>query len=425
MPTSDCRKIAQEILDCCLAERPWPPELLRRLFSAAASDNQDVARPASKALFQVLAERLADLFELRFCDTYAALFSEVISSIIPELKAPELLARYQRVRTPRCFDGDPDRVQRVFVLSRVTLGADIAITSVVLDAAKRRFPQAEIILVGSEKSWQLFAADPRIAHLPVSYRRGTLRDRLAVWPQLRDAMNRPGGVVIDPDSRLTQLGLLPVCPEENYFFFESRSYGGDGGDSLTTLTRRWLAETFGVPGALPYMAPAYRPEFAGQPVIAVSLGVGENPAKRIADPFEAELLQALARRDALVLVDKGGGEEEAARVERAIGLSGAGPDRIRAWQGPFAGFAATIAASRLYVGYDSAGQHAAAASGTPLVSVFGGFVSPPMFARWRPTGAGPIEVVRVNEPDPREALERTQAAVERLGQAAGLPLLLP
>ncbi len=33
-------------------------------------------------------------------------------------------------------------------------------------------------------------------------------------------------LVIDPDSRLTQLGLLPVCPEERYRLFESRAYGG-------------------------------------------------------------------------------------------------------------------------------------------------------------------------------------------------------
>ena len=27
-------------------------------------------------------------------------------------------------------------------------------------------------------------------------------------------MCKPASIVIDPDSRLTQLGLLPICPEE-------------------------------------------------------------------------------------------------------------------------------------------------------------------------------------------------------------------
>ena len=33
-------------------------------------------------------------------------------------------------------------------------------------------------------------------------------------------------MVIDPDSRLTQLGLIPVCDDSRYFFFESRAFGG-------------------------------------------------------------------------------------------------------------------------------------------------------------------------------------------------------
>ena len=52
----------------------------------------------------------------------------------------------------------------IFVLSRVTLGADVAVTSVLLDAAKRRFPHAEIVFVGPRKNYELFAADPRIHH---------------------------------------------------------------------------------------------------------------------------------------------------------------------------------------------------------------------------------------------------------------------
>jgi ADP-heptose:LPS heptosyltransferase len=111
-----------------------------------------------------------------------------------------------------------------------------------------------------------------------------------------------------------------------------------------------------------------------------------------------------------VLIDKGFDDEEALRAER---LAARFPG-VRTFQGSFAAFAAMISGSRLYVGYDSAGQHAAAASGTPLVSVFAGFPCPRMFERWRPTGRGPIEVVRVDEPDPDEVLERTLAAVDRL-----------
>jgi ADP-heptose:LPS heptosyltransferase len=375
------------------------------------------ARLGSQALFQSIAEPLADRFEPRLCDIYAEMFSEVIASALPELKAGELLTRYQRIRRPGRFEDDVnDAVDNVFVLSRVTLGADIAITSQVLDAAKRRFPNALIILVGGQKTRELFAADPRLDLLPVAYRRnGTLRERLGVWRHLRSVLSRPGSIIIDPDSRLTQLGLLPAAPEWNYYFFESRAYGSEGHDTLGELTRRWLDEILGIPDATPYLAPAVDSVLNDTPVIAVSLGVGDNPAKRIPDPFEGHLLRALSRKEVLVLVDKGSGAEEAERVDRAISNSGARRGRVRAWQGPFSDFAAIISRSRLFVGYDSAGGHAAAACGTPMVSIFAGFASPRMFDRWRPTGTGPIEVVRVEEADPREVLCRTLAAIERLG----------
>jgi len=75
------------------------------------------------------------------------------------------------------------------------------------------------------------------------------------------------------------------------------------------------------------------------------------------------------------------------------------------WEGSFAGFASIIASSRLYVGYDSAGQHVAAASGVPLVSIFAGFPSPRMFDRWRPVGEN-CHVIRVDHPDVRATLEQ-------------------
>ena len=80
------------------------------------------------------------------------------------------------------------------------------------------------------------------------------------------------------------------------------------------------------------------------------------------------------------------------------------------WDGSFAGFAAIIAGSSLYVGYDSAGQHVAAACGVPLISIFAGFPAPRMFERWRPVGPG-CKVIRVDVPEPTETLARVQAAL--------------
>jgi ADP-heptose:LPS heptosyltransferase len=273
----------------------------------------------------------------------------------------------------------------------VTLGADVAITSIMLDAAKQRFPNAQIYFVGPQKAWELFAADPRLSHIGIAYgRSGTLDDRLSIWPALRETICKPFSIVIDPDSRLTQLGLLPICPEEDYYFFESRSYGGDGDEPLSILARRWVSETFEVLDARPYIRTGLD---ASELATTVSFGVGENPNKRMPDPFEEEVLARLPRP---VLIDKGAGGEEADRVERAVERTGSG---VAMWDGSFAGFAAHIQRSHLYVGYDSAGGHVAAACGVPMISIFTGFASERMFQRWRPTGPGPIHIVRPSNGD--------------------------
>ena len=161
---------AGALLACCLEGRPWRENDLEPLLSGEHGH----------LLFSVVAEGLADRFEPRLCNSYAALFSEVIARKIDGLHAHHLFERYQRVRKPREFEGDPSRVRNVFVLSRVTLGPDIAVTSVLLDAARRKFPEARAWLVGSLKSWELFSSSS-IGHIPITYRRGgSLESRFGV-----------------------------------------------------------------------------------------------------------------------------------------------------------------------------------------------------------------------------------------------------
>ena len=108
-----------ELLDICLGGGAWSSDLLDRA----------IAEDEGRALLSIVVERLADLFESRLCDVYAKLFSDVIAGVCPDLIP----------RTRRALSGVlPESAERVYVLSRITLGADVAVTSVLLDAAKRR-----------------------------------------------------------------------------------------------------------------------------------------------------------------------------------------------------------------------------------------------------------------------------------------------
>lgn len=412
MASTSPEELASELLRLSLLGAAWPEAAVRALAGAALAADPARSEPATKALFTGLVEPLGDGFDPALCDVYAREFSRLLSLAGADLDADSMAARYHRIRAPRMFEARPHNVRAVVVLSRVTLGADVAVTSVMLDAAKRRFPTARILFAGPRKCYELFAADPRIEHLEIPYPRGgALRDRLSAWPLVKQAAAQSGTILIDPDSRLTQLGVLPVGDEENYYFFKSHTYGGDGDAPLGTLARRWVSETFGIEDARAYIAPLPHPEIA-PPGIAVSFGVGENPAKRVSDPFEAELLARLSATGLPLLVDRGAGGEEAARVDRALRQAGVSTAAVRTWNGAFAPFAGMVASSRLFVGYDSAGGHVAAARGTPLVSVFAGFPSVRMFHRWRPSGGGSIRVVKVDAPEPANVLAETLAALE-------------
>ncbi len=405
-------ELAREILDACLIDGTWPSRVLDDLIERALDEDEPFsARAATRALFGIVIEQLGDLFEPALCDVYARLFSHVIERAMPEHNAQALFLRYRRVRQVRSFRGG--EVRRVFVLSRITLGADVAVTSVALAAAKHRFPSAEICLVGPEKNTAMFAGDPCIVPVTVTYGRGSLlRDRLLAAAELRVAVDERSSIVIDPDSRLTQLGLIPVCDDARYFFFESRAFGGELEGALPDLIAQWLSQVFDVERQRPYTAPVRQDRIAD---ITVSLGVGENGNKRIDDEFEFQVLAKLLSYGRTLMLDRGAGGEEADRVNALAERLGM-PALLHLHDGSYAEFASHIQQANLHVGYDSAGQHVAAAANVPLISVFCGYASERMLSRWSPNSPG-ARVIAVKRRDasvlPRTLQAISEAAAEQ------------
>ena len=62
------------------------------------------------------------------------------------------------------------------------------------------------------------------------------------------------------------------------------------------------------------------------------------------------------------------------------------------WEGGIGAWSALVGASDEYVGYDSAGQHIAAALGVPTLDIFTETASPIFRERWRPAGKGIVKV---------------------------------
>ena len=438
----------QQIRESIIARAPIPGAALAELLDLTISSDESVARAGLRALFPGLIEWLNDSFAPAAADYYNEIFSQVIETcrrrpegaaldrLLDRFALPDREALRQRfdrlgkVLEPELLD--PARLRRLIVLSRVTIGADVAVTSVLIDGVRRNLPdprQLEVVIIGPAKLGELYGGDPQLRIREVVYQRGgTLLDRLLSWREVVAAVESEVSgfapdeyLVIDPDSRLTQLGLLPVLapPDEarRYRFFPSRVFTAPGCSSLGQLAAAWAAGRRGPDGdARSFVALPERFRLLGRMindrlrgvgasrVVTVSLGVGGNEEKRRGEKFEIELLRRLGE-DSWVILDQGFTEAEERQVERAIApWRGAGrpiialnernfadftpsvesPRGILTWQGGIGSLAGLIAASDQYVGYDSSGQHIAAALDIPGLTYFNS-TNPTIFAqRWAP-----------------------------------------
>jgi ADP-heptose:LPS heptosyltransferase len=450
---SKAHTLASDFLSRARETGHYSRESIKALAEMAVSEDEATAKAATRSIFTSLVEPLADSFDPRAVSLYNRLFAQLIDccrktsagrALDGELASfhlsdeRDLFIRAQRLRTVTAA-GRGREVKRVIVLSRVTLGADVAITSVIIERFKREFPAAEIVLLGARKAAELFGGDARLSFGEVDYRRaGTLIERLLAWTELVQSARemtrdlKPDEfMIVDPDSRLTQLGLLPVA--DNYLFFPSREYGSETQHTLSRLAAAWTDELFGAQETLfprislrgsdrsEARALVKRMRRRARPIVAINFGVGENPLKRINDEFERQLVRSLIEEGASVILDKGAGEDETRRADAVIAhvaqqsserasrvleideaslpellSSPACGAELLVWSGRIGLLAALIAESDLYIGYDSAGQHIAAAAGVACIDVFAGFSSPRFLDRWRPAGPETSRVIAVD-----------------------------
>ncbi|MGH9784498.1 MAG: hypothetical protein ACRD88_09955, partial [Terriglobia bacterium] len=159
---------ASAFLDHYRERREYLRDAITLLAEIATLEEPCLSEPGQRATFPLLVEHLSDSFDPAYCDLYDRAFAQMIATCrrLPSaqdldralrkfglVSEQDLIERKVRVRrqSPKLDVQARRTVRKVLVLSRVTLGADVAITSVVLPKAKRRFPGAEAVLLGSAK----------------------------------------------------------------------------------------------------------------------------------------------------------------------------------------------------------------------------------------------------------------------------------
>lgn len=446
------RQVAYSFLDYYLKDCRYEKEYIDLLCEMTTfSEDPQLNNPGANALFGIIVETLCDDFEELQTATYNRVMAQVISYCrnIPTGKeldltlkdfgiysSNDLLNRITKIRANSNFLSPQKRLRKILLLSRVTIGADVAITSVIIQRLSKIFPKAEIVLIGQSKLEEVYGGNPKINIRKVSYsKRGGLLARLSSWHLILEIIQQEMAssspektILVDPDSRLSQLGVLPLIPLDNYFFFDSRSDTSlNRTMSMGELANSWLnnlivEEDFCYPKVWiteSHLDCATRfcarlRDNGARKIITVNFGVGGNPRKKVGKRLEERLLLTfLHEPNTVVLLDKGFGEEELAYTNSLINAIKEQGYTVRhtvfdseiseqinwgliGMQSRIGEIAALIANSDEFIGYDSACQHIAAALGTPCITIFAGSNNMRFIRRWSAYGPNSCHIVHVD-----------------------------
>lgn len=445
-------QIALSFMDHYYQNGHFEEEFIQLLCEMATSfEDPQWSKAASSALFEVIVEGLCDDFEEFQPETYNRVMSEVIHFCrrLPEgrelhqalldfgiVTREDLLTRLRRIRSNQGFPALLHPPEKILVLSRVTIGADVAITSVILQRLEKIFPGAEFVLLGSPRLREIFGGHRNLRVREVHYvRRGGLFERFSAWHEALESVRQetegvspPHCLLVDPDSRFSQLGVLPLTRDHEYLFFDSRGSASYlSRMTMAELANHWLNGVFGVSDfcypkvwlrrdafdAADSFCAAVRNKGCTQ-LIAVNFGVGGNLRKRAGAEFESRLLQRLLEKpNTVILLDRGFGDTEDAQVQellRVLQSQGHSCTEVRfgnppenlfthgavAVQCSIGEMGALISQCDEFIGYDSACQHISASLGIPTYTVFAGSNNTRFIRRWSACGPARRRIIHVD-----------------------------
>jgi ADP-heptose:LPS heptosyltransferase len=445
------RQIAFSFVDRYYQNGQYMGEYIDLLCEMATFSDVGLANKASTALFEIIVEKLCDDFEDMPVEIYCRVMSQVISYCrnIHLVKAldktlrdfgilsfDDLYKRAMHIHNHQYSYNRIEPLRKIIFLSRVTIGADVAILSVMIQRLTKLFPQAEIVVIGSSKLEGILGGNEHIRLCPLNYARsGGLLERFSSWHGTLEILAKEmppeqeeRTILIDPDSRISQLGILPLTHSDNYLFFNSRQYTASMiGASMAELTNYWIDCVFGEHEfCFPKVWTAPSINFKAQKlvatlrqtgcrrIIAVNFGVGANQRKKLGIEFEKKLLHEILKEPhTITLLDKGFGAEELSQsteLQRSISNQGFNTISMRFGDSQNQSFShglvtiectvgevtALINQCDEFIGYDSACQHIAAAVQTPAVTIFAGSNDMNFVRRWSAYGNVPHKIVHVD-----------------------------
>ncbi|MFZ2655095.1 MAG: glycosyltransferase family 9 protein [Victivallales bacterium] len=446
------RQLALSFIDHYLYNDRYEEEYIGILCEMSTCfENHALDEIGSSALFETVLGGLRDEFEDLQTETYNRVMSQIISFCrrIPAGKElnncmlefglfnpDEIVRRIQKIRAESGnYRKLPRNPKKIMVLSSGSMAADVAIVSVVIQRLAGRFPSTEIVLIGDSRLSELFGNNPNVRIVPIpGSSGGSPVERFKVWHGILGIAEKETSgkldsvLLVDPDSSLSHLGILPLVDDSKYLFFNIR--GGQKFPPKLSLSRLanilmdkilseseschpkvWLADD--VLSESADFAKRLRKKGCRR-IISVGFGAGDNPRKRVGHDFEGKLILELLRKPGtVVFLDRGLTPEEneySGKLMKTLarkkmitkelvfgafkgGELSHGVIGVRSSLGEISGL---ISESDEFIGYDSPLMHVAAALGVTAYAVFAGSNNPHFIRRWNACGPGRCALIHVD-----------------------------
>ncbi len=416
-------------------------EAIEKLCSLCDPQANTSYRSALQALYGVIIEALSNDFSTKGLELSTKVLATMINHIrkTPDGKEMDdllhrlglgekktLLQRYQQLLArPPLLENERREIKKIIIPSRITVGADVVLGSVFVQRLYQAFPNAEIVLMGPAHIPAIFHGLPNFSHCLVEYKRhGNLTDRITGWTSFHQMAKKEFSnlapeqtLVVDPDSRITQLGLLPLAPPGRTLFFPSRYPDSVGQfSSLVQTANHWCDRQFGknqfawpqisLNSSLCKSVATYKRCLKAPFFPVLSFGAGNSENKRLSDQFEEQLILALLEiPNTVILLDSGTRDSGLKKVKCLLEVCKENGYQskflyeneiqnrpaefthgIIGFRGSIGALASFIQEADGFFGYDSCCQHLAAALDCPAVIAFVGASNDRFYARWRSQG---------------------------------------
>lgn len=467
---ANLKKAISCFMDCALKKRGYLEEAVKiiiELFLSSKNNQSDLI------ILKSVLEPLKDSFGIEEEEIYLYFFSTLIDQLIE--KSEKLKFFFNEFGIPkknrreyiikRYFNAlknlhtltneDKSKIKEVFILSRATIGADALITGIILSKIKKEMPFTNITFIDSLGIGGALFNIPKIKNITefkneqdelisLKWNRNefSLLERLNysadLWTFLKSKtkkLNKTEYLIIDPSTRLSQTGLMPVSPLFSYFLMpfhmlkENPITNEDCKEiySLGDLTNIYLDKIFGKSEKIYpclylntneenkikslWQKLSLNKDF----VTIVHLG-GEPESKWLSEEFEINLLRNLIEKKLkpilirtpnrkeeeknkclIEMLEKG--NKKIVQIEEGENIENEDTSKadIYTFKGSISSFAPLIKNAQLYIGYDSLGQHLAAALEIPLITIFAGHINKVFLRRWTPFSKKINSIIEVNK----------------------------